>query len=250
MHKDNKFKSIAGWLNSKDAERLVELEATLAKDLVSNLFGYNVVQLGAFYPGHVIKATRSSNKVLASLGSDAPELTSICCDVEAFPFGATTVDLVILPHILEFSRDPAKILREVDRVLIGEGYLVVFGFSHWSFFGLSTVLKRWQDVAPWNCSFISPLKLEDWLRILGLETMEVRHGGFGSLASKSIAAITGNKEKLMKYLFPRRGNVYLLVAKKRVEGVTAIRTSWSSRRKLLKGGLAKPTTSRVKIGNG
>ncbi len=245
MQKENRIHGVSEWFLNDDVEGLVDLEAGLANDLVSNLFGYNVLQLGSFYPNLVMNSCRIPNKILVSLGGDVQPFETVRGDVEAFPFGPATIDIIILPHILEFSPDPGKILREVDRVLIGEGYLVVFAFNPWSLFGLNTIFKRWQDLAPWNCSFISALRLEDWLRVLGFEMIEVRYGGYGSLVKKGLLTITGNKEKLMKYLFPGLGNIYFLVAKKRIEGLTAMRTNWSMRRKIVKSGIAKPTVGSV-----
>ena len=186
MRKENKIHSLSEWFVNDDVEGLIDLETGLASDLVSNLFGYNVLQIGSFYPKSVMNSCRIPNKILVSVGDDEHPLETVRSDVGAFPFGPATIDIVILPHILEFSADPGKILREVDRVLIGEGYLLVFAFNPWSFFGFSTIFKRWQDLAPWNCNFISALRLEDWLRVLGFELIDVRYGGYGSLKKKGL----------------------------------------------------------------
>ncbi len=42
----------------------------------------------------------------------------------ALPFAAASLDLVVLPHTLEFSADPHAVLREVERVLVPEGRVV------------------------------------------------------------------------------------------------------------------------------
>jgi hypothetical protein len=49
---------------------------------------------------------------------------------------------VILPHTLEFEADPYGVLREVDRVLAGEGKLLVLGFAPWSLWGLRAGVTR------------------------------------------------------------------------------------------------------------
>ena len=38
------------------------------------------------------------------------------------PIESNSIDLVLLPHILEFSANPHQILREVHRVLVPEGH--------------------------------------------------------------------------------------------------------------------------------
>ena len=53
-----------------------------------------------------------------------------------------TIDAVLLPHTLEFAADPYSIVREVDRVLAGEGQLIVLGFRPWSLWGLRARSSR------------------------------------------------------------------------------------------------------------
>lgn len=246
---DNSLYSIAEWMSSEDAKHLICLETSTASEFISDVFGYYVVQLGDYYPTQVMASSRMPHKILAGLGKNLGPFSDLICDVEAIPFGESTVDLLILPHVLEFARDPSAILRETERVLIGEGYLVVFGFNPWSLFGFASVFKRWQDVAPWNCNFISAPRLKDWLHVLGFETLIVRRFGYGSLKGNGLGAVTGNTEKLMKYLLPRLGNMYFLVAKKKVEGLKAIRSKWSKGRRILDGGVVKPSAGRTGVDN-
>jgi hypothetical protein len=43
---------------------------------------------------------------------------------------------VVLPHALELARDPHHALREVERVLVPEGRVVISGFNPASLWGL------------------------------------------------------------------------------------------------------------------
>jgi len=58
-------------------------------------------------------------------------------DYTALPFAAASIDLVLLPHVLEFASNPHQVLREVERVLVPEGQVVIAGFNPISLFGLS-----------------------------------------------------------------------------------------------------------------
>ena len=55
------------------------------------------------------------------------------------PFDAQSIDLILLPHALEFIDNPHEVLREVDRVLRPEGRVLILGFNPWSLFGLRRV---------------------------------------------------------------------------------------------------------------
>ena len=50
------------------------------------------------------------------------------------PIASQTIDLLLLPHVLEFSAHPHQILREAERVLMPEGqsdYQRLQSFSLW-----------------------------------------------------------------------------------------------------------------------
>ena len=51
------------------------------------------------------------------------------------PIANGAVDAVLLPHTLEFETDPYAVVREADRVLAGEGQLLVLGFRPLSLWG-------------------------------------------------------------------------------------------------------------------
>ena len=54
----------------------------------------------------------------------------------ALPFAAASLDLLLLPHTLELSLDPHATLREVERVLVPEGRVVISGLNPASLWGL------------------------------------------------------------------------------------------------------------------
>ena len=45
------------------------------------------------------------------------------------PLASQSMDLVVMPHVLEFSKDPHQILREAERVLMPEGQIIIAGFN-------------------------------------------------------------------------------------------------------------------------
>jgi ubiquinone/menaquinone biosynthesis C-methylase UbiE len=45
------------------------------------------------------------------------------------PLESASVDAVLLPHTLDFCAEAHRVLREVERVLIPEGRLMIFCFN-------------------------------------------------------------------------------------------------------------------------
>ena len=58
------------------------------------------------------------------------------------PFASDALDVVLLPHTLERVAEPEQVLREAERVLRGEGHVLVLGFHPWGPWGLARLIRR------------------------------------------------------------------------------------------------------------
>ncbi|VTP60588.1 Methyltransferase domain [Serratia rubidaea] len=56
-------------------------------------------------------------------------------DAYQLPFAAKSVDACLLAHSLPYADDPHRMLREVDRILIDDGWLVISSFNPLSLLG-------------------------------------------------------------------------------------------------------------------
>ena len=140
---------------------------------------------------------------------------------EALPFSARSIDLLILPHTLDFSNEPHSVLREVGSILAAEGILVVCGFNRWSLWGLRRAVTPRPRPSPWSGDFLSPARVQDWMRLLGLEIL----GGKMMFYQPPVSATgllrkTDFLEKAGDRWWPLFGGIYLLVARKKRLGLT------------------------------
>ena len=101
--------------------------------VVSDVFGFHALQLG-LPQCNALGANRMPHKFMACDGLpngivlDKPLFLT---NYEALPFKNASLDLVVLPHTLELSFDPHATLREVERVLVPEGRVVIeIGRAH------------------------------------------------------------------------------------------------------------------------
>jgi SAM-dependent methyltransferase len=238
-----------GWLahlGQPVASRLLAWEQAQADALLADVFGYHAVQLG--WPE--LKALRhnrmphrwqagaefewpQSNKALC-----APELQNlqspqspttaipleddpdVWLDSRAWPWQADSLDLVVLPHTLERSADPHACLREVERVLIPEGQVLITGLNPMSLWGWPTQRGSMRLVGGGPVqSLIAYRRLRDWLRLLGFEVQVSRFGGWSpALGSERWMQRLGWMERAGERWWPILGGVYLLMATKRVPG--------------------------------
>lgn len=260
--------SLTDWFQTPPGRYLLEWEQGQFDRSVANLFGYNALQLG-LPELQALAANRMPHRWLAlpeemlSGEADPAEPVSdwqavigtteeasssnprvaLVTNAAALPFPEASLDLVVLPHTLELSADPHHVLREVERVLVPEGRVVVAGFNPNSFWGLrqsrARLMGRMKLSAlglselylPEAGEFIGPGRLRDWFRLLGFE-VESQHFGCYRPAVRS-------DKWLQRYAWMDRagarwwpifGSVYFFVAVKRVRGVRLLGPAWRPRR--------------------
>ncbi|MEE2979141.1 MAG: class I SAM-dependent methyltransferase, partial [Pseudomonadota bacterium] len=92
----------------------------------------------------------------------------VICRYDELPFASQSIDLVALPHVLEFTDDPHEVLREVARVLMPEGRLVITGFNPLSLWGMRQGMRRLgtESFLPAQSQMIAFTRLKDWLKLL------------------------------------------------------------------------------------
>lgn len=221
------------WLNSELGHYLQQEEQVLYDQAVVDLFGFNALQVGCLQMD-LLRNSRIANKFKSTESVLSPEFTHLYCNDDFLPFADASLDMLILPHRLEFSERPHQTLREAERVIMPEGHLLISGFNPLSLWGLALffrnlLLKRGEanKPFPWCGSFIGLGRLKDWLALLGFEVVSVQmcchippfeqaswHHRFRfmhQLGVKWLSAI---------------GGVYFIVAKKRVMGMTPLKPNW------------------------
>lgn len=225
------------WFETPPGRYLLEWEQAEFDRTVGDLFGYHALQLGL--PGlDTLRANRMPHKWLAlqevpSRGS-ALARPSLVTDFAALPFEAASLDLVVLPHSLELNTDPHATLREVERVLVPEGRVVICCLNPSSLWGLrqrrAHVYRRLgfgQLFLPDAGEFIGYRRLRDWLRLL---SFEVETGSFGCWRPAMATEKWLNRYEWMDRLgerwWPIFGAAYFLVAVKRVRGIKLIGPVW------------------------
>jgi len=242
---------LGAWLHTAPGRYLLAWEQDRLDHAVNDAFGFHALQLG-LPELDGLRANRMPHRWVASDSLRVPEalrlppprddmLTTqsphdplaLHCDFDALPFPNASVDLVVLPHALELARDPHQALREVERVLVPEGRVVLTGFNPVSLWGLcqrAGRLKRGMGLGrqdslylPQAGEFIGYWRLRDWLRLLGFE---VEAGRFGCwrppLRSQAWLERYAWMDRVGERWWPVLGSVYFVVAVKRVRGMRLV----------------------------
>jgi SAM-dependent methyltransferase len=148
------------------------------------------------------------------------------------PVASGSLDLLVLPHVLEFSADPHQVLRECERVLMPEGQLVIAGFNPLSLWGLVAMARHRSGEFPWRGDFVGLHRLRDWLKLLGFE---LNGGQFGCYAPPLRRSAWIHRlrflEKAGDRWWPIAGGSYVIRAVKRVAGMRRVRPTWRRERR-------------------
>lgn len=248
---ENKRHALRGWFAGVLGSAVLEQEQDALDDILQDLFGYYLVQAGAVTPVDLLKESRIRARVV--LDDQLPPLMAgpqIRGRIEAAPIGSDSVDVVLLHHTLEFAADPHLILREVERMLIPEGHVVIAAFNPWSFWGVWRLARRRGGRPPWYGRFLGLSRIRDWLGLLGFDIVEERPLFFRPpLRHERVMRRLRFLERLGWFYWPVFAGVHVVVGKKRVATLTPIKTRWRPQRALAGGGeVAKPTTGQVEHG--
>jgi SAM-dependent methyltransferase len=230
--------SIDDWLHSSRGEALRAAEALLLREALEDCFGWEMLQIGLWGGERELIAGGRTRRQTVISGTHSRG-ADVVARLTQLPVASDSVDAVLLPHTLEFETDPYAVLREVDRVLTGEGKLLVLGFHPWSLWGLRAKATRggWP---PQLRRLLSERRLRDWLVLLGYEVTETRRylydapWGEPALASRSLHRSWYN---------PLPAGAFLMKARKRVYALPPLRLRLRERTQLI-GGLVKPTAQR------
>lgn len=247
------------WFRTPPGEYLLAWERERFDQAVADMFGYHALQLG-LPELDALRANRMPHKWLALQGADSgsalavpspgkgPDATfgasassprvALLTEPAALPFPENSLDLVLLPHTLELSSDPHTTLREVERVLVPEGRVVISGLNPASLWGLRQRRAHFyrrlgygELFLPEAGEFIGYWRLRDWLRLL---SFEVESGQFGcyrpAVSSRASLERFAWMDKVGERSWPIFGALYFLVAVKRVRGMRLLEPGWKTQK--------------------
>lgn len=255
------------WLSSPPGQYVLDWQQAQYDELVADMFGFHAVHLAlpglrplrqnrmphhltAWLPGEwTFDPSMSSQaawdkdrqkqeaelKAQSALNQQVSEL--VLDSFEELPIATESVDLVVLPHVLEFAADPHQVLREVDRILRPNGRVLISGFNPVSIWGARqlisrTVPRRLRNAyLPQEGQFISVPRLKDWFKLLSFEMQPTRFGCFApTFRQQKWLERAQFMERLGDRFWPICGAVYVVSGIKQVAGIRLIGASWKNAR--------------------
>lgn len=237
--------SLRAWFDTPLGRSLLAIETNQLRAILPRLYGLVTLQLGSLSKMDMMEGCHAPTRVVLDPLHNGETTTVVQGVPESIPFEARSVDVALLPHTLDFAADPHQVLREVDRILVPEGHVVIVGFNPLSLWGLRRTLPIRRGRVPWCGNFLRLARLKDWLRLLEYELI----GGHMMYYRPPL-----QNERLMDRLYfldsvgdrwwPMMAAAYIAVAKKRVFGVTPLRARWR-RQSVIRPGLSEPVVRTI-----
>lgn len=232
---------LVDWCRSSVGQRIVAMESAIVDKLLRRCLGYYFVHLGPWPAASRYQATPIKRQVVVDRhvrDSILPRITSNMTDL---PIKSDTVDAIYCPHVLEFTDNPHDILRELERILVPEGYLIISCFSAWNFWNIWRSLPgRTHRMPP--AHILSCRGIQDWLKLLGFDIIEVE-------TVSAVEPAMGHAKrgwsrwpwliKLRKWFSSAGG--FIIMAQKQQIALTPVKYKWSLRSKIITASLVEPS---------
>lgn len=224
------------WFNTPLGKRLLSEETDALQQILPDLFGYHLLQIGSMGTDHHLESSRIMHRCILNQSVQLTDnsYSNIYALANALPFAQDSLDVVILPHILEFEDRPHEVLREVERILIPEGHVIILGFNPFSLWGILRWFMARRHAAPWCGRFLPLLRLKDWLTLLSFELKKQQTLFFAlPFHNDRFKNYTKLLEKIGSRWTGNFGAVYILIARKRSATLTPIKSRWQLQQPLV-----------------
>lgn len=225
---------------------LLQAEREGVRALLPQYPGFYLTQLGVIRDLYDLKSFSTIRQHLYAGPFDKKiklQSSTIVTLLADLPFLAESIDLFFLPHTLEFTTSPRRLLNEIYHSLISGGKLVILGFNPFSVVGLTKLLKSAKN-DPWFGSLRSPLKLKRWLTHCGFS---IEHQDYLDFRAFSKHQKKTTEHTFFRSLFKKghSSGVYLFIAEKKSITMSPLKIQKISRNMAVPSGYPEPSAKRV-----
>jgi len=179
------------WYQTPRGKLLKELEIDYLQRAITVSCQQTVLQIGGLgWENEFIDSSLYKKFVILD-SKQLGDCTATKIQAKAFllPLQSDSVDMILLPHLLEFDAYRFQTMREIERVLKPEGVVVIVNFNPWSLWVRYQFLWDKKMADSWRGHFISQSRVLDWLKLLNFEVItasEFHLDSVESMHSKSI----------------------------------------------------------------
>lgn len=234
------------WLSQFLGQQVLAAEKQYLPNVISNCYGKHALLIGVPQQNNLLQASVILDQVLLS-PLPTKNIRHIEGEFYELPIASASIDLVLVPHTLEFIDNPRQLLAEACRIVKPEGHIIIFGFNPYSFWGMKKKYNK-HHKTPWGNEFIPASKVKKWLGLSDFELIKqdaflfrppLQHHDKLFHKLKFIEWI-GNK------LWTPFGGIYMLMAQAKVTPLTPIKLHWKQQLSGLRISIPGPTRTSTR----
>lgn len=236
--------ALHAWFACVPGREIAKEQKALLDRVLPTLFGYHLLQVGRLADFDLLSESRILYRNIVEIDAhdQIHNYPVVRGSATALPVESHSIDVVVLPHILEFEAQPHDVLRESARVLMPDGHLIICGFNPWSLVGCWRYLKRRQQAVPWRGQFLGLTRVRDWLALLGFDVLSQDACFFKPpFSNERLLKRLDFLDKIGSRMPAYFSGAYLVLARKRITTLTPVDTNWRARRRLVSVGLVGPS---------
>lgn len=233
------------WAQLPAGEAIQRSVQIVCNSLSQRIFGSHLVKLGNL--STQINLSKCSVTHHINQTPYTTPATSVVSLATELPYEENSIDGFLLANELDFCHDPHQVLREVDRCINQDGYIIISGFNPFSLTGVGKYLPLKRGNLLHDARFFSSSRVKDWLHLLGYEVIETRHILFSMLFLRRKIAVSKTWQAKISRYFPWCSSVYVILARKRVMPMTTIKSSWKLKPNFSAVGASMRVTSTLPI---
>lgn len=237
-----KFERPYTWAQLHNGDWLRESIQTRLDEWCPKLFGYHMLKLGGL--SSEISSCTCNIQHQVNLDIQNP-LHNVIADGYNLPFLEKSFDVVVLSHQLDYSNDPHRLLREVDRVMMDDGYIIITGFNPFSVTGLASLMPWRKNSLPWSGRMYTPSRVKDWLGVLNYEVIHC--DTYALFPMSKYQAMWTWLENALGGCASFAGSQYFIVARKRTYPIKPIKPHWHLKRRFSPVGASFRTDTRCAL---
>ena len=237
------IKQLNTWFGSELGQHILLSERQKIDDIISNFFGYVAIQIGMPDINYLEKNRMRQKIILPSFESNHNALSSIKTsgnETLSLDFANNSTDLVVLPHTLEVSKHPKKIIEEIYRILVPNGQLIIIGFNPNHIWNLRKLYRSsFSNPIPYKQQ-LSHRQVRDWCR----------YYSFNIIPTAQPTRHSSNRKKINYWQFVKMnpwmakdGAFYIIVAQKKTLGMHLVGPALSQPKKTRHGAIV--TTKEI-----
>ena len=200
---------------------------------LSHIFGYHMLKIGSLSQ----QLATSNCLIKHQVGVAQESGADVVADLSRLPFIESTIDASILALSLNFHHNPHQLLREVNRVTVAGGHVIIIGINPISPLGIMSLNPQLSQKYPFNARLYTQSRIQDWLAVLGFKVVASQKLIYSSLIAKP--HYTHYLQSFMEHNLPGVGSFYCIMAKKLVRPLTPVKPRWS----MNKSPLLSPVTT-------